>query len=113
MARRRSRNREDLQNSDVDRGHEPAAISVTRLRGRSRSGAAKARPSGTLSPTGGEGGGEGVRFMERLQEAQAPRQKKCNQALCILTSVNWRLKTSSLFSGREHHPGGVTVISGF
>src|SRR6267143_5075407 len=23
------------------------------------------RPSGTLSPTGGEGGGEGVRFMER------------------------------------------------
>ena len=43
---------------------EPMAIPLTRLRGQSRFGAAKARPTDTLSPIGGEGRGEGARFME-------------------------------------------------
>src|SRR6266550_862911 len=42
--------REHLQNLDVSWGHEPG-IPLT-------------RPSATLSPIGGEGWGEGVRFME-------------------------------------------------
>jgi ATP-dependent Lhr-like helicase len=51
---------------DVHREYEPMAIPLTRLRGRSRFGAAKARPTDTLSPNGGEGRREGVlRFMER------------------------------------------------
>src|SRR5213080_4959812 len=43
--------REHLQNSDVNRGHEPVGIPLN-------------RPPGTFSPTGGEGRDEGVRFME-------------------------------------------------
>src|SRR5256885_9173821 len=45
--------REHLQNSDVNRGHEPIAIPLN-------------RPPGTFSPTGGEGRDEGARFMESL-----------------------------------------------
>src|SRR5437773_9854103 len=42
-----------LQNSDLNRGHEPVGIPLN-------------RPPGTFSPTGGEGRDEGVRFMESL-----------------------------------------------
>src|SRR5216117_862631 len=45
--------REHLQNSDVNRSHEPVGIPLN-------------RPSGTFSPIGGEGRDEGVRFMERI-----------------------------------------------
>src|SRR5216117_3293919 len=40
-----------LQNSDVNRSHEPIGIPLN-------------RPPGTFSPTGGEGWDEGERFME-------------------------------------------------
>src|SRR5207247_2444959 len=43
---------EHLQNSDVNRGVEPSPLT---------------RHPGTLSPTGGEGWGEGGRFMERFR----------------------------------------------
>src|SRR5206468_1762215 len=42
-----------LQNSDVNRSHEPIGIPLN-------------RPPGTFSPTGGEGWDEGERFMERF-----------------------------------------------
>src|SRR5437867_12795865 len=49
--RRRFMERGHLQNSDVNRSHEPIGIPLN-------------RPPGTFSPTGGEGWDEGVRFME-------------------------------------------------
>src|SRR5438093_6218727 len=49
-----------LQNSDVNRSHEPIGIPLN-------------RPPGTFSPTGGEGQDEGVRFIGRLaQDALKP-----------------------------------------
>src|SRR5437762_240458 len=42
-----------LQNSDLNRSHEPVGIPLN-------------RPPGTFSPTVGEGRDEGVRFMESL-----------------------------------------------
>jgi hypothetical protein len=44
---------ENLQGLDANRCHEPLEIPLI-------------RPSGTFSPTGGEGWDEGVRFMESL-----------------------------------------------
>jgi ATP-dependent Lhr-like helicase len=44
--------KDNLQNSDANRCHEPMEIPLN-------------RPPGTFSPTGGEGRDEGVRFMER------------------------------------------------
>src|SRR5207237_3904227 len=46
---------EHLQNSDVNRSHEPVGIPLN-------------RPPGTFSPTGREGRDEGVRFMGRVAE---------------------------------------------
>src|SRR5881397_1059833 len=45
--------RENLQNSDANRGHEPVGIPLN-------------RPPGACPPAGGEGRGEGVRFRERI-----------------------------------------------
>jgi hypothetical protein len=47
---------EHLPNADVSWGHEPLGIPLN-------------RPSGTFSPTGGEGWDEGVRFMGRSRRA--------------------------------------------
>ena len=49
-----------LQNSDVNRSHEPIGIPLN-------------RPPGTFSPTGGEGWDEGERFMERGEARIVPR----------------------------------------
>src|SRR5207249_3945993 len=49
--RRRFMGRGHLQNSDVNRSHEPIGIPLN-------------RPPGTFSPTGEEGRDDGVRFME-------------------------------------------------
>ena len=46
---------EHLQNSDVNRGHEPVGIPLN-------------RPPGTFSPAGGEGRDEGVQFMGSLHD---------------------------------------------
>jgi len=55
----------NLQNLDVNRGHEPVGIPLNRP-------SAFARPTadepGTFSPTGGEGRDEGVRFMGSLHD---------------------------------------------
>jgi hypothetical protein len=54
--RARFKDRENLQGLDAHRCHEPMEIPLN-------------RPSGTFSPTGGEGWDEGVRFMERVTAA--------------------------------------------
>ena len=56
---------EHLQSVDVSWGHEPVGIPLNRL---SAFAKATADEPGTFSPIGGEGGDEGVRFMETLHD---------------------------------------------
>ena len=63
--------RENLQNLDANRGHEPAGIPLNRP-------SAFAKPTadepGTFSPTGGEGQDEGVRFLQRVRRVATERR---------------------------------------
>jgi len=74
----------NLQNLDVNRGHEPVGIPLN-------------RPPGTFSPTGGEGRDEGVRFMGSLVHQTVPlvlpatRQIDADRARPLASGI-WRTR---------------------
>src|SRR5207244_9202824 len=76
--------RENLQNVDANRGHEPAGIPLNRP-------SAFARPTadepGTFSPTGEEGEDEGVRFTQKARRVATERrmQRGENDRECVFT----------------------------
>jgi hypothetical protein len=81
-------------NSEREFSHEPFAIPLN-------------RPSGTFSPTGGEGWDEGVRFMESLHfiltriEAMNPMRRVRGpglQAVGPVPSPGWFLETEKILS---------------